>query len=166
LDLGCILNCSVGQFLENRTLYTGNAGTGLGARGGCSVFNFNPYNYYQTPNERYNATLIGNYEFSENLDVYSQMRFTDATVAQQVAPSGTFGTSFDVPMYNPLWPAAAKAEVLAVANERLGTGVLTQGTNWKDTNGNGVVGEADTLRMRLRRRTVELPDRCPWGTLR
>ena len=147
---------SVGQFLENRTLYTGNAGTGLGARGGCSVFNFNPYNYYQTPNERYNATLIGNYEFSEKLDVYSQMSFTDSTVAQQVAPSGTFGASFDVPMYNPLWPAAAKAEVLAVANQRLASGVLKPGTNWKDTNANGVVDSADTLRMRLRRRTVEL----------
>jgi iron complex outermembrane receptor protein len=147
---------SVGQFLEDRTLYTGDAGTGLGARGGCSVFNFNPYNYYQTPNERYNATLIGNYEFSEKLDVYSQMSFTDATVAQQVAPSGTFGTSFDVPMYNPLWPAAAKAEVLAVANQRLASGVLKPGTNWKDTNANGVVDSADTLRMRLRRRTVEL----------
>jgi len=147
---------AVGQFLDNGSLYTGDAGTGLGARGGCSVFNFNPYNYYQTPNERYNAMLIGNFEFNDNLEVYSQMSFSDITVVQQVAPSGTFGTSFNVPMYNPLWTAASRTEVLAVANQRLASGVLTQGSNWQDTNGNGVVDSADTLRMRLRRRTTEL----------
>ena len=147
---------SVGQFLNNGSLYTGNAGTGLGARGGCSVFNFNPYNYYQTPMERYNALLIGNYEHNENVNVYGQISFTNTTVVQQVAPSGTFGTSFNVPMYNPLWPAAAKTEVLAVANQRLGTGVLTRGTNWQDLNNNSVVDDADILRMRLRRRTTEL----------
>ena len=147
---------SVGQFLDNGSLYTGNAGTGLGARGGCSVFNFNPYNFYQTPNERYNAMLVGNFEFSERFETYTQISFSNITVEQQVAPSGTFGSSFDVPMYNPLWPAAAKAEVLAVANQRLASGILTKGTNWQDTNNNNIVDSADTLRMRLRRRTVEL----------
>lgn len=147
---------SVGQFLDGGSLYTGDAGTGLGARGGCSVFNFNPYNYYQTPNERYNAMLVGNFEFNENLDVYSQMSFTDATVRQQVAPSGTFGSSFNVPLYNPLWPAGALAEVISFANQKIADGVLTEGTNWVDANGNGSVDAADTLRMRLRRRTVEL----------
>jgi len=146
---------AVGQFLNNGSLYTGNAGTGLGARGGCSVFNFNPYNYYQTPNERYNAMVIGNFEFNEHADVYGQASFTNTTVVQQVAPSGTFGSAFNVPMYNPLWPAAARTEVLAVANERLGTGVLTKGTNWQDLNNNNVVDQADILRMRLRRRTTE-----------
>jgi iron complex outermembrane recepter protein len=147
---------SVGQFLNNGSLYTGDAGTGLGARGGCSVFNFNPYNYYQTPGERYNAMLIGNYEVNEHANVYAQLSYTNASVTQQVAPSGTFGTAFNVPMYNPLWPAVAKAEVLAVANERLTSGVLIKGTNWQDVNANGVVDEADILRMRLRRRTTEL----------
>jgi len=156
---------SVGQFLNNGSLYTGNAGTGLGARGGCSVFNFNPYNYYQTPAERYNAFLISNYKYNDHVEAYAQVSFTNTTVVQQVAPSGTFGTSFNVPMYNPLWPAAAKAEVLAVANERLGTGVLTKGTNWQDINANNIVDGADILRMRLRRRTTELGPRSEaWDT--
>lgn len=147
---------NVGQFLTNGSLYTGNAGTGLGARGGCSVFNFNPYNYYQTPNEKYNVFVVGNYEYNEYANVYAQASFTDSSVVQQVAPSGTFGTAFNVPMYNPLWPAAAKTEVLAVANQRLATGVLTKGTNWQDLNNNNVVDGSDILRMRLRRRTTEL----------
>ncbi len=147
---------AVGQFLDDGTLYTGDAGTGLGARGGCSRFNFNPVNYYQTPNERYNVMLVGNYEFNENLEVYSQMSFSDISVVQQIAPSGTFGASFNVPMYNPFWSASARTEVLAVANQRLASGVLEVGDNWQDTNGNNVVDSADTLRMRLRRRTVEL----------
>jgi iron complex outermembrane receptor protein len=147
---------NVGQFLTDGTLYTGDAGTGLGAGGGCSVFNFNPYNYYQTPNERYNAFVIGNYEYNEYANVYAQASFTDSQVVQQVAPSGTFGTSFNVPMYNPLWPASAKATVLSVANQRLASGVLTRGTNWQDLNNNNVVDSPDILRMRLPRRTTEL----------
>lgn len=147
---------SVGQFLNDGSLYTGDAGTGLGARGGCSVFNFNPYNYYQTPNERYNAVLVGNFEFSEQFEAYAQMSFSDITVEQQVAPSGTFGSSFQVPLYNPLWPAGARNEVISFANTQVGLGVLTKGTNWTDANGNNVVDAADTLRMRLRRRTTEL----------
>lgn len=143
---------SVGQFLEDGTLYTD-------VRGGCNVFNFNPYNYYQTPNERYNATVIGNYEFNENLDVYTQLNFADTTVVQQVAPSGTFGASFQVPLYNPLWPTQALNEVISFANQQIGLGVLTEGTNWTDANGNGTVDAADTLRMRLRRRTLELGTR-------
>ncbi len=150
---------NVGQFLDNGSLYTGNAGTGLGAGGGCSVFNFNPYNYYQTPMERYNALLIGNYEYNENVNVYGQIGFTNTTVVQQVAPSGTFGTSFNVPMYNPLWPAAARTTVLDVANTRRGTGVLTEGINWQDLNNNDIVDTPDILRMRLPRRTTELGPR-------
>jgi outer membrane receptor protein involved in Fe transport len=150
---------NVGQFLDDGSLYTGNAGTGLGAGGGCSVFNFNPYNYYQTPMERYNAMLIGNYEYNENVNVYGQIMFTNTTVVQQVAPSGTFGTSFDVPMYNPLWPASARDTVLSVANQRRGTGVMVEGPNWQDLNNNDIVDTPDILRMRLPRRTTELGPR-------
>ena len=150
---------NVGQFLNDGTLYTGNAGTGLGARGGCSVFNFNPYNFYVTPQERYNAFVQGNFEFNENLEVYSTIQYSNITVNQQVAPSGTFGQSFDVPMANPLIGASAKAEILSFANQRAGQGLISpggQGSNWYDANGNGVVDEPDYLKMQLRRRTVEL----------
>lgn len=153
---------NVGQFLEDGTIFTGNAGTGLGARGGCSVFNFNPYNFYVTPQERYNAFVQGNFEFNENLEIYSTIQYSNITVDQQVAPSGTFGQQFNVPMANPLIGASAKAEILSFANQRAAQGLLSpggSGANWNDVNGNGVVDEADYLKMQLRRRTVELGPR-------
>lgn len=148
---------NVGQFLEDGTIYTGNARGP--ARGGCSVFNFNPYNFYVTPQERYNAFVQGNFEFNENLEVYSTIQYSNITVEQQVAPSGTFGSQFNVPMANPLIGASAKAEILSFANQRAGQGLLSPGTtgsNWNDVNGNGIVDEADYLKMALPRRTVEL----------
>lgn len=150
---------NVGQFLEDRTIYTGDAGTGLGARGGCSVFNFNPYNFYVTPQERYNAFVMGNFEFNENLEIYSTVEYSNITVDQQVAPSGTFGARFDVPMANPFIGDSARAEILSFANQRAAAGAISpggQGSNWYDVNGNGVVDDADYLKMQLRRRTVEL----------
>lgn len=141
-----------GQFREDRTLSSE-----------CSVFNFNPFNFYQTPLERYAATAIGNYEVNESLDVYTQFSFTNTTVEQQVAPSGTFGQPFLLPLGNPLIGAQALQFMIDAGNTALGAGLLTNGTgaanNWQDTNNNGVVDAADTLRVQLRRRTVELGPR-------
>lgn len=153
---------NVGQFQEDRTLFTGDAGTGLGPRGGCSVFNFNPYNFYQTPNERYNAFFTGNFEFNENLEVYSTVAYSNITVDSQVAPSGTFGAQFNVPMANPFIGAQALGEILSFANDSAAAGLISpggQGANWNDVNGNGVVDEPDYLKMQLRRRTLELGPR-------
>ncbi len=153
---------NVGQFQEDRTLFTGDAGTGLGPRGGCSVFNFNPFNFYQTPNERYNAFFTGNFEFNENLEVYSTVAYSNITVDSQVAPSGTFGARFDVPMANPFFGDQALSEILSFANSAVALGTLSAGgtgANWNDVNGNGIVDEADYLKMQLRRRTLELGPR-------
>lgn len=148
---------NVGQFLDDGSIYTGNIRGP--ARGGCSVFNFNPYNFYVTPQERYNAFVQGNFEFNENLEVYSTIQYSNITVNQQVAPSGTFGSQFNVPLANPLIGASARAEIISFANARATAGLLSpggSGANWNDVNGNGVVDAADYLKMSLPRRTVEL----------
>ena len=153
---------NVGQFLIDRTLYTGDAGTGLGPRGGCSVFNFSPYNFFRTPQERYNAFFTGNFEFDEKLEVYSTVNYSNITVDQQVAPSGTFGARFDVPMANSFIGDQARSEILSFANQAVGLGTLKAGAtgdNWNDVNANGVVDTADYLKMQLRRRTLELGTR-------
>ncbi len=152
----------VGQFLEDRTLFTGDAGTGLGAGGGCSLFNFSPYNFFRTPQERINTFAMANFEFNENLEIYSTIQYNNITVQQQVAPSGTFGAQFNVPLANPLIGDSARADIISFANNAAGLGNLTAGgvgDNWNDVNGNGVVDQADYLKVQLRRRTLELGTR-------
>lgn len=133
------------------------------------MFNFNPFNYYQTPNERYNAFFKTNYEINDHLEVYSTVQYTNVTVRQQIAPSGTFGASFDVPIANPFFSDSARATLLTHANaivtadaalpadqQRFNSG---SGGNWRDVNGNGVVDMPDYLELQLRRRTLELGPR-------
>lgn len=134
-----------GQFREDRTLGDN-----------CSRFNFNPFNYYQTPAERYSATALARYDISDDIEFYSSFNFTNTTVVQQVAPSGTFGSSFVLPLYNPLISDQALNFILDGANAAVGTGALVDGGSWRDVNANGVVDTEDNLDVRLRRRTLEL----------
>ncbi|MEO1203954.1 MAG: TonB-dependent receptor plug domain-containing protein, partial [Pseudomonadota bacterium] len=56
----------------------------------CSVFNFNPLNLYQTPQQRWGGMAIGRVEVSEKLEAYGSFRYSSINVTQQVAPSGIF----------------------------------------------------------------------------
>ncbi len=146
--------------LPTRLAIAGGPGLGqlrddgtLGAN--CSVFNFNPFNYYQTPSERYSATAIGHYEISDNIEAYGRAMFTHTNVVQQVAPSGVFGSSFFVPLGNPFL-ANSRASIIAIANTGRLAGTVVAGTNWRDLNSNGVVDAPDDLNLTIRRRTGEL----------
>lgn len=125
----------------------------------CSRFNFNPFNYYQTPAQRYSATAMANYEVNEHLEFYSTFNYSNTSVSQQVAPSGTFGASFNLPLYNPLIGDQALNYILDGANAAVADGSLVDGGSWADTNGNGVVDSEDSVTVRLRRRTLELGPR-------
>lgn len=133
-----------------------NDGT-LGAN--CSVFNFNPFNYYQTPLERFGGAVIGNLELSDNAEAYARFNYGSTTVRQQVAPSGVFGTAFWTPLANPLIGSQALTSILTTAEAgRVAGTVVTGGNfpNWRDLNNNNVVDGADELNISYRRRTVEL----------
>ena len=67
----------------------------------CSLFNFNPFNFYQTPQERYSATSIAHYDINDDVRAYTSFNFSNVTVEAQVAPSGTFGAAFELPLANP-----------------------------------------------------------------
>jgi iron complex outermembrane recepter protein len=140
--------------------------------GNCGVFNFNPFNFYQTPLERYNATVLADYELSDNIEVYSMFNYGKSKVKQQVAHSGIFGNTYFVPLANPLIGAQARGAMIAAAEAgRLGGSVNVAGVpdpanpgdflynNWRDINSNGVVDPADELELSIRRRTVELGTR-------
>lgn len=55
------------------------------------TFNYNPYNHYQRPNERYNFGAFVNYDINENISVYSDLMFMSNETNSQIAPSGVFG---------------------------------------------------------------------------
>lgn len=137
-----------GQFREDGT---------FGAN--CSVFNFNPYNYYQTPQERYSATAIGHYALTDNIEAYARATFAATNVRQQIAPSGVFGNLFMVPLNNPYIPAAARAQIIAQAEAFRANPANATAGRWIDVNANGVVDAADSLQLSIRRRTVEFGER-------
>ena len=75
----------------------------------CSVFNFNPFNYYQTPQTRFGGTALGHFEVNEHAEVYGRLAYSSTTVRQQIAPSGVFGSAFWTPLANPLISDSARA---------------------------------------------------------
>lgn len=136
-----------GQFRDDGTLGTN-----------CSRFNFNPYNYYQTPQERFSATAIGHYQVTDSIEAYTRATFAATNVRQQIAPSGVFGNLFMVPLNNPFLSAQARAQIIANAEAfRLGGGI-TAG-RWIDTDSSGTVTAADSLQLSIRRRTEEFGER-------
>ena len=81
-----------------------------GPSAGLETFNFNPFNYYQTPLDRTQFTALGNYVINDHAEVYSQLLFTRAMVGTQLAPSGSFFNDYAVPLGNPyITPALRQA---------------------------------------------------------
>lgn len=138
---------SARQFREDRSL-----------GGQCNGFNFNPDNLYQTPLERYGATAISRFAISERSELYGRFNFTNSTVLRQVAPSGTFGATFELPLRNPFLSEQARGSIIEIANSALASGQLDS-FNWDDVNANGLVDTDDYLLVQLPRRTVELGQR-------
>jgi outer membrane receptor protein involved in Fe transport len=147
---------ALGQFREDGSL-----------QGDCSVFNFNPFNYYQTPQDRFSGMVIGSYELSEHAEPYARFSFGNTTVSGQVAPSGAFAEPFFTPLANPFISAQARGVIIAAAEAGRVAGTVNEADpndpdvfpNWVDVNGNGVVDEADRLNISYRRRTVEFGPR-------
>lgn len=70
-------------------------------------FNFNPYNYFQRPDERYTLGAFADYEINEHFKPYLEVMFMDDHTRAQIAPSGAFyGTDFAINCDNPLMSAA------------------------------------------------------------
>lgn len=131
----------------------------------CSVFNFNPYNFYQTPQERFGGTAIAHYEINRNAEAYGRFTFANTLVSQQIAPSGIFNSSFFINMDNPFIQGSVRSALIAAAEAERGNTVdeasdpSCVSCNWRDNNSNGIVDAPDDLQFGVRRRTVEFGPR-------
>ncbi len=67
-----------------------------------NFYNYGPLNYYQRPQERYQADFFANYDLTDSAQVYAEFMFMDNSTVAQIAPSGAFGTIANVSRTNPL----------------------------------------------------------------
>lgn len=78
-----------------------------------ALFNFNPYNIFQTPFKRYNMFSSARYEVSDSVEVFARGLFSQNTVNTIIAPSGAFSSPVFIPLSNPYMPAGARATFCA-----------------------------------------------------
>jgi outer membrane receptor protein involved in Fe transport len=107
-------------------------------------YNTNPPNYFITPLDRRQVTGLANYTINEHAEVYAQAFYTRSDVNSVLAPSGTFGNTFQVNIGNPYIPDAARAQICAARGIAAASCVL---------------GNTTTVPITLSRRFVELGNR-------
>ncbi|MAF63903.1 TonB-dependent receptor [Blastomonas sp. CCH5-A3] len=78
-----------------------------------STFNFNPFNIFQTPFERFNIFGAAKYEVSDSVEIYTRGMFSKNTVDTIIAPSGAFGIGVNVNLSNPFLSATARNQFCA-----------------------------------------------------
>lgn len=74
-------------------------------------FNFNPDNYYQGPLDRYQMIARGNYEINRHAEVYADALYVNSKVGTQLASSGSFNNTYDVPIGNPYMPQPMREDL-------------------------------------------------------
>lgn len=81
------------------------AGTDI-APGLRAPFNFNPFNIFQTPFERFNLFGSASYDITDGIEVYTTGLFSNNTVSSIIAPSASFFNTYTIPFSNPFIPTA------------------------------------------------------------
>lgn len=80
-------------------------------------YNFAPTNYFQRPNERYNANFFAHYDALPQARIYTEFDYMSDRTNAQIAPSGAFLQPFTLYNANPLLSQAFKNAVgLSAAN--------------------------------------------------
>jgi iron complex outermembrane receptor protein len=81
-----------------------------------TLFNTNPLNYYQTPLDRLQASAAGHFELVEGHELYGETFYSRSDVFTQLAESGSFANSFNVPVGNPFIPEPARQQMCTALN--------------------------------------------------
>jgi len=113
-------------------------------------FNTTPLNYYQTGLDRWQTTAMARYEFSERVEAYGQVNYTRSKVEAQLAESGIFSQSFNVPLANPYIPAAMLQQICTARNISAA----------ECASGRDASGELIRVPMTIARRLTELGPRA------
>jgi len=102
-----------------------------------NFYNYGPLNYYQRPQDRYQAAVFAHYDINESAEVYTEFMFMDNSTVAQIAPSGSFGSVVStISCDNPL--------------------LLQNGAQWRNTLcTNDGLGAGDTRNVIIQRRNVE-----------
>ncbi|MEM7708583.1 MAG: TonB-dependent receptor [Pseudomonadota bacterium] len=94
------------------------------------TFNFAPFNNLQLPLERFTTTALGNYEVSDNINLFGEFTYANNRINRTLAPTPYNESSVDFDLNNPFIPAG----VLALFQEA-------------DTDGDGIVTGGLSRRM-------------------
>jgi outer membrane receptor protein involved in Fe transport len=114
-------------FGPNRTLVPGR-----------SLYNFNPTNYFQRPDERYTAGAFADYEISKAVHPYMEFMFMNDHTLAQIAPSGDFGNTYTINCDNPFMSAQARGVICDPNNQIsgfLGSFPLASGASYNPNQG-------------------------------
>lgn len=91
-------------------------------------FNFNPFNIFQVPFERFNIFGQANYEVADGVEIYGRALFSKNTVQTIIAPSGIFGEALSVPANNPFLTPGIRSQLCAAAGIAAGSCTPTSTT--------------------------------------
>ena len=99
--------------VNNNNLRQLNPATGFAEQSLFAPFNFNPFNIFQTPFERFNIYAQANYDITDNITAYARGLFSKNKVSTIVAPSGSFGENVTINLNNPFLPAGLRNQFCA-----------------------------------------------------
>lgn len=74
-------------------------------------YNTNPLNYFETPQDRTQATALGRFSINEYAEAYAEVFYTRSNVTLNLAPSGSFGVSLAIPIGNPYITPAVRQQL-------------------------------------------------------
>ncbi|MBZ6379500.1 TonB-dependent receptor [Pacificimonas flava] len=121
-----------------------------------TLFNFNPFNIFQTPFDRFNIFGSARYELVPEVEFYTQGAFSKQTVSTIIAPGGSFFNTYRLNLNNPFLGDGlvdAFCEGLGLTAAECAAGRSTEfGPTLADGSTNPDYVEFDT---QVRRRTVE-----------
>lgn len=133
------------------------------AVGTFATFNFNPFNVFQVPFERFNIYGAANYEVSDDIEIYTRGMFSKNTVSTIIAPSGSFGGTVTINLNNPYLPATLRNQFCAFNIAPLGGGYTPRFTPAQCAAAATATGRTDPnyreVTVTLNRRTVEVGPR-------